>query len=181
LFFEEDGMADGVQEPEIRRIAAETAEGVDRLYRRYGTWLLRTLATRFRATAIEVDDLVQETFLRVARYPAEDAARHPQALLSRIAVNLARDQLRRNVVHGGLGNTELDPFCDRVVEDDRHEQLVLKQLVLGLPRPLRDVFLLSRYTGLTYDEIARHLGISVKTVEWRMSKALALCALGLRD
>lgn len=174
-------MPDGVPEPKTRAMAAEAAEGVDRLYRRYGTWLLRTLATRFRATAIEVDDLVQETFLRVARYPAEDAARHPQALLSRIAVNLARDQLRRNVVHGGLGETELKPFSDHVVEDDRHEQLVLKQVVLGLPRPLRDVFLLSRYTGLTYDEIARHLGISVKTVEWRMSKALALCAQGLRD
>ena len=174
-------MADGVQEPKTAAMAAEAAEGVDRLYRRYGTWLLRTLATRFRATAIEVDDLVQETFLRVARYPAEDAARHPQALLSRIAVNLARDQLRRNVVHGGLGETELKPFSDRAVEDDRHEQLVLKQVVMGLPKPLRDVFLLSRYTGLTYDEIARHLGISVKTVEWRMSKALALCAQGLRD
>jgi len=174
-------MPDGVPDPKTRQIATEAAEGVDRLYRRYGTWLLRTLAMRFRATAIEVDDLVQETFLRVARYPAEDAARHPQALLARIAVNLARDQLRRNVVHGGLGEAELRPFSDAVVEDDRHEQLVLKQIVLGLPRPLRDVFLLSRYTGLTYDEIARHLGISVKTVEWRMSKALALCALGLRD
>lgn len=174
-------MADGVQEPKATAMAAEAAEGVDRLYRHYGTWLLRTLATRFRATAIEVDDLVQETFLRVARYPAEDAARHPQALLSRIAVNLARDQLRRNVVHGGLGETELKPFSDHAVEDDRHEQLVLKQVVMGLPQPLRDVFLLSRYTGLTYDEIARHLGISVKTVEWRMSKALALCSQGLRD
>jgi RNA polymerase sigma-70 factor (ECF subfamily) len=170
-------------EPYEKRPGVQVAdpEGVERLYRRYGAWLLRTLATRFRATAIEVDDLVQETFLRAARYPAEDAARHPQALLSRIAVNLARDQLRRNVVHGGLGDAELAPFSDRAVDDDRHEQLVLKQTILALPLPFRDVFLLSRYTGLTYDEIAHHLGISVKTVEWRMSKALALCAAALRD
>jgi len=177
-------MAERVQEPGIDAAAGMAGCGagsVESLYRLYGAWLLRTLTVRFRATAIDVDDLAQETFLRVARYPADEAARHPQALLTRIAVNLARDQLRRNVVHGGLGEAELGPFSDTVVEDDRHEQLVLKQIVLGLPGPFRDVFLLSRYTGLTYDEIARHLGISAKTVEWRMSKAIALCAAGLRD
>lgn len=161
--------------------SAGTPAAVERLYRRYGAWLMRTLSVRFRASAIEVDDLVQETFLRIGRYSSEEAERHPQALLSKIAVNLARDQLRRNVVHGGLGETELTPFSDKRVEDDRHEQLVLKQLVLGLPRAFRDVFLLSRYTGMTYEQIAQHLGISAKTVEWRMSKALALLAAGLRD
>ena len=54
-------------------------------------------------------------------------------------------------------------------------------MVLDLPPIYRDVFVLSRFTGLTYEEIASHVGVSVKTVEWRMSKALAMILSRFRD
>ncbi len=41
-----------------------------------------------------------------------------------------------------------------------------------LPSRCRQIFLLSREDGLTYPEIARVLGISVKTVETQMGRAL---------
>jgi RNA polymerase sigma-70 factor (ECF subfamily) len=44
-----------------------------------------------------------------------------------------------------------------------------------LPPKCKQVFLLSRARGMTYPEIARHCGISVKMVEKQISRALAAC------
>jgi RNA polymerase sigma-70 factor (ECF subfamily) len=56
--------------------------------------------------------------------------------------------------------------------------LLLKQIVLTMP--VAYVFVLSRFAGLTYDEIALRLNLSVMTLEWRMSKALLHCKHMLR-
>jgi len=153
---------------------AEKTASLDALYRQYSGWLARALTARFRATPVEVDDIVQETYLRVARYEADQAARNPKALLMRIAVNLARDHMRRNVVRGGLAGQHEHEADEPSAPPDQHDRALLKQIVLELPPIYRDVFVLNRFTGLTYEEIASHVGISVKAVEWRMSRALAM-------
>lgn len=51
-------------------------------------------------------------------------------------------------------------------------QTKIRQAIDRLPAERRKVFILSRYDGLTYAEIAGKLGISVKTVENQMGKAL---------
>ena len=43
--------------------------------------------------------------------------------------------------------------------------LQLKEVILSLPAPYREVFVMSRFGALTYEEIAHHCGLSVKTVE----------------
>jgi RNA polymerase sigma-70 factor (ECF subfamily) len=48
----------------------------------------------------------------------------------------------------------------------------MKAAVRGLPDDVRETFQMSRVDGLTYAEIARTLGVSVKTVEARMGRAL---------
>lgn len=50
-----------------------------------------------------------------------------------------------------------------------------------LPPRCSEIFKLSRYEGLKYQEIAEHLGISVKTVEVQMGKALKILRNTLQD
>jgi len=75
---------------------------------------------------------------------------------------------------------------DRPEEADRQQTNALQQLQLEeleqllhaaieqLPERCRLVFSLSRFEQMTYKEIATHLGISIKTVEHQISKALRL-------
>ena len=78
---------------------------------------------------------------------------------------------RRHDAHTVMGSHE---------EPSQLTQVLARELLLGLPAPLRDVFVLSRIVGLTNVQIAERLGISPKTVEGRMTKALAHCAAQLR-
>jgi len=151
---------------------------LEALYRRYSDGLRRALRRRFGADAAE--DLVQEAYLRLARSGQAEDAEHPRALLMKIAVNAGVDRARYDRRRGGDGSAALLPDFESS-PSDQAEVLLLKEIVLSLPPILRDVFVLSRFAGLSYGEIATRLGISVKTVEWRMSRALAICAERLRD
>lgn len=158
-----------------RRADAAAAEALGELYRRYAGWLRALLRRRYGADA---DDLVQETYIRIAPYHATQEIRHPQALLMRIASNLARNQLRRESNGRRLNALLVEEriHVGHAVAPDQFEALLFKQIVLELPMIYRDVMILSRFSGLTNDEIARSLGLSIKTVEWRISRAVALCA-----
>lgn len=71
---------------------------------------------------------------------------------------------------------------DSESEDYRDEMSMrLKEAVNRLPDGRRKVFILSRYHGLKYKEIAEDLGISVKTVENQMSSAMQFIRNELKD
>jgi RNA polymerase sigma-70 factor (ECF subfamily) len=165
------GGSDAVVEPSRQRL--------DRHYRRYADWLGRAIRHRFASPAVEVEDVVQEAYLRLARYADEGRDHAPRALLLQIASNIARDALRRADVRRRIVVAIDEEPVEGRIDADQAEQLQLKQIILALPPHLREVFLLSRFTTMSHAEIARHCGISVKTVEWRMGKALALCDAAL--
>jgi RNA polymerase sigma-70 factor (ECF subfamily) len=60
---------------------------------------------------------------------------------------------------------------DHGLERKELEKAIERSLA-ALEEPIREVFILSRYHGLKYTQIAEMLGISVKTVEARLSRAL---------
>lgn len=160
----------GLRERERKAVAA--------FYDRYASWFRARLVHRYGAQ--EAEDLLQETWLRLAPYRDAAGIRHPKALLLRIAANLANDRHARRARSERFveETARLDGWG--IYQASQTDDVFVRQLVLGLPQPLRDVFVLSRFGGLTNSQIAERLGISPKTVEWRMTKALAHCAAQLR-
>ncbi len=156
----------------------EGQASLSELYKRYAAWFRARLVRRYGAQ--DAEDLLQETWLRLTPYREAREIQHPQALLMRIATNLAADMSARQF-HRTRHVSEISQSHGWGYElPAQADEVLAKQLVLGLPVPLRDVFVLSRFGGLTNSQIGEQLGISPKTVEWRMTKALAHCAAQLR-
>ena len=150
----------------------ETAQ-LEMLYSEYGQWLSDRAKRRFGHSI--ADDLVQEVWLKLASLETTAAIRHPRAFLMRVVANAAVTQARRT-----RHETASLATNEGAIGAHQEQSVLLRQVILGLPQPLRDVFVMSRFGGLSNAQIAEQLGISPKTVEWRMTKALAHCAAQLR-
>jgi RNA polymerase sigma-70 factor (ECF subfamily) len=162
----------------LEQMEGEGQASLSELYKRYAAWFRARLVRRYGAQ--DAEDLLQETWLRLTPYREAREIQHPQALLMRIATNLAADMSARQF-HRTRHVSEMSQSHGWGYElPAQTDEVLAKQLVLSLPVPLRDVFVLSRFGGLTNTQIGEQLGISPKTVEWRMTKALAHCAAQLR-
>lgn len=159
----------------------DDGEDMDQLYRRHASWLGGMLRRRFgQGLDADADDVVQETYARLAPHAVRDI-RRPRALLMRVASNLAKDILRRREVRGRHAKAVRDEPEGGVTGEAALELLAAKEVILSIPEAYRDVFVLSRFHGLTYEEIATRCGLSVKSVEWRLSKAIAHCVKHVKD
>lgn len=155
-------------------------DDLDGWYRLYAARLRAALRRQFgRGIEADADDLVQETYARLSAHDLGEIHR-PQALLMRVASNLARDLLRRRGVRNRHAQ-EVQAGGGDAPAASLVEELVLKEAILSIPEPYREVFVLSRFAGLTYEEIATRCGLSVKSVEWRLTKAIAHCARRVED
>ena len=159
----------------------DRAELLD-LFTGHAAWLQATLQQRLRLQPAEADDIVQDVWLRLLRAPRV-AVDHPRALLSRIALNLFRDRRRREAVRASHRAAVIGALAQSAAWNGQNEQeirLEMERLILALPPLYREAFLLSRFGRMTHAEIAVHLDVSVKTVEYRIGKALELCLSGLQ-
>lgn len=71
--------------------------------------------------------------------------------------------------------------CDPEYLFSQEIQHIIDKTLAKLPRKTRTIFILSRYKGLSNKEIAEKMQLSVKAVEFHITKALTKLRFSLRD
>ena len=143
--------------------------------------ILRRYLARFVYRAEDIDDMVQETFLRA--YKATDSRKidYPKAYLFRVAKSVAVRELTKksNQVTDYIEESTAD---EPKMQGSLEEELEAEQKVniycaaiAELPPQCRRVFLMRKYQGLSHKEIAANLGVSVGAVEKQMTLGIKRC------
>jgi RNA polymerase sigma-70 factor (ECF subfamily) len=122
------------------------------------------------------EDIVQEVFIKLWQ-KREELQIHSNLMgyLYKATVNSSIDYVKnnKNVIPLRQVNyyQETDENAEKRVMQKELSKSIEKALK-NLPPKCKAIFVLSRYEGMKYKEIAQHLGISVKTVENQMGIAL---------
>lgn len=134
----------------------------------------------------KAEDIVQELFAKLWIYRQElNVTSSIHAYLYRSVRNSCLNQLKHEQVKMDyLAATFHPPKTESFISneiDAKELSLLIQSCLTNLPPERRKIFLLSRNEGLTYQEIAAELGISLKTVESQMGKALRFLRERLKD
>lgn len=129
-----------------------------------------------------VFDLAQDTFITLwKKRKSLDPGQGYKSYVLTIARNTAISHLRRKKCFDKyLVNFEPpeNDYMRQHIEKDYWN--ITSSYINELPETHRQVFKLKRWNGLSNKEVAEHLGVSEKTVEYRMTKALSYLQSRLR-
>jgi RNA polymerase sigma-70 factor (family 1) len=161
-------------------------KGCELLFRRYHK-VLCSHAVRIVYSKEIAEDLVSDVFFKFWKTKAyQSVTTSYRFYLFRCIRNEAYNYLRLEFKKlDGIETAEAQESSRSQRPDHitQFEEVLtrVEVLVESLPPQCRKVFLLNRFEGYKYKDIADELGISVKTVEVHMSKALTTVREGLKD
>lgn len=162
------------------------------------SWIDTYLALRGRLSRLvlgivppkEVEDIVQETYVRVCQIENKDSIREPRSFLFRTARNLALDYVKRaeNRLNQGTGDIDELDLADVGLDDATFAQVTSNEefalfcdAVRNLPKQCRRAFVLKKVYGYTLREIAEEMGVGQPTVESHIVAGTKKCVQYLRD
>ena len=170
--------------PEMLPHASPAAAGpridVNQLFQDHYQHLFR-FVLRYVRNSADAEDVVQNTFIEAMRCADRfSGLSKPSTWLFGIALNLARNQVRRNCAD--LYETVEDGFMEQIVDqhanpadliESRQITLKVENLLSSLPSKIRDTFDAVVHGDSTYEEAAEFLHIPVGTVRSRVSRVRA--------
>lgn len=180
-------------EKDLSFLTAQTAHPLIAAYFEHRDALGRFLQARVGASG-DVEDLLQELYIKVAALAPGTEVRDSRAFLYRLASNQMMDRWRsgqRSRARDAawrLANHEVGPVEDmsdapsaEAVVAGRQTLDLLTTAVARLPDKTRIVFSLHKFEGLSYAEVATRLQISRSSVEKHMMDALRVLSAKMKS
>lgn len=133
----------------------------------------------------DIEDIVQETYVRVCQYEKKCKIREPRSFLFKTARNLALDHVKRaesRLVFSAEDFNELEFRGAGLLADETFNQVASDkefcrfcEAVRHLPVQCRRAFVLKKVYGYSQREIARQMKISESTVEKHIAQGIKRC------
>lgn len=125
------------------------------------------------------EDMVQDAFVKVWQY-IEDGGEIENfpSFIYRLVRNACLSYLRNR--YETVSESEIPEAGEEEIDTSIRDARIWRAID-DLPRKCREVFLMSKRDGLTNEEIAEEMGISIKTVKNQMTKAYGRLREALSD
>ena len=158
---------------------------MSRIYSELRTSLMR-FAYRYFKTPQDIEDVVQEAFIKVIEAKQHRDIEHPKAYMYQTVKNLSLNRLSKtdyrltDSLEDAIGEGQpspvltLTPSVEEEFESRERFELFCRA-VQQLPVKCQRVYILRRVYGFTQKEIAEQMDISIKTVEAHLTKAIVRC------
>lgn len=133
----------------------------------------------------EAEDIVQQVFVNIwQKREAIDIHSSEKAFLYRSVYNASLNRLKQQAVRNSYARDAQFVNASQVAHTDTSSKELQQQIdkaLEQLPEQCRRIFKMSRLEHMKYQQIADELGLSIKTVENQMGKALKLLRELLKD
>ena len=147
--------------------------------------LIRARLSRVHVYGLEIDDIIQETYARIVSLSSLESIRYPKQYALQTAASIIIDHVRHSRVISINSTGDMEQLDITSPEAGPEQQLEFREeiaqiayFLASLPETTRETLILRRVEGLSQQETANRLGISVKTVEKHMARgALMLMEL----
>lgn len=143
---------------------------------------------------LAAEDIVSEALVKLYEKMQEETIANIPAYLLTLLKNYSLDFLRKKVVRDRLHKNSIDidneelyfrietlEECDPNALFSKEIEELIEQTIAQLSPQTRKIFILSRYENLSNKEIAEKMGVSVKGIEYHITKALTLFRKNLKD
>jgi len=138
-----------------------------------GNFIKRSLPSH-----VDLEETVHEIFLRIwINRDKIDEQRPFAPYLFRVARNIVIDVLRKNIdryiyLHDESFLSDLSINDTDLKIEEKERQNWLQSTLDKLPEKRKNIFIMNRFDGLSYSEIARKLNISENTVDTQIRRSL---------
>ena len=156
----------------------QTKEEYKRVFEEYYNPLCN-FAYKYVENSDTAEDVVQEVFVQMWQKRKEiKLTGNVKSYLFQSTRNKAIEYIRRNKLQAAYVEEErLKAETTYEIDNDSENYIIKEQLfksIRQLPPKCQKIFVLSKMNGLTYNEIAEELNLSVKTVENQIGRGLKL-------